>query len=128
MSAAADDALFGVELRPTPYGTRRVLVPHDDDAKEARELKTAALAKVNAEADEFWRRTCDAGIRELAQRGRPFEAFDLIELGVPEPEHPSRWGARLHHAARQGVIEAVGAGPSRRPTVRGSLVRYWRGV
>jgi len=123
MSAAADDALFGVALEATPYGTRRVIVPAAVDAP-----KGAVLATVNRGTDDFWRRTCDAGIRELARRGRPFEAFDLTELGVPEPEHSSRWGARLHHAARQGIIVAVGAGPSRRPTVRGSLVRYWRGA
>lgn len=119
-----DDALFGVALEATPHGTRRTVVP----AAAGDEPKGAVLATVNRETDDFWRRTCDAGIRELARRDRPFEAFDLIELGVPEPEHHSRWGARLHHAARQGIIEAVGAGPSRRPTVRGSLVRHWRGV
>lgn len=119
VTAADSAALFDVE--PGAHGQQIV------EAAEGP-TKVAVLAEVNAQTDEWWRRTCNQGIRELARRGEPFEAYDLIGLGVPEPINSSRWGARLHNAARQGVIEAVGAGPSRRPTARGSLVRYWRGV
>lgn len=86
------------------------------------------LDDVAERTDGWWATTCDAAIAELAHRGRPFEAWDLVALGVPEPEHPSRWGARLRAAAKAGLIEPAGAGPSSRPTVRGSLVRRWRGV
>lgn len=88
----------------------------------------AVLDDLAERTEGWWAATCDAAIAELARRGRPFEAFALVELGVPEPEHPSRWGARLRAAAKAGLIEAAGAGPSSRPTVRGSLVRRWRGV
>lgn len=88
----------------------------------------AVLADVAERTDAWWSSTADAAIAELARRGHPFEAFDLVALGVPEPEHASRWGARLRAAAKAGLIEPAGAGPSSRPTVRGSLVRRWRGV
>lgn len=88
----------------------------------------AVLDDLAERTDGWWARTCDAGIAELARRGHPFEAWDLVALGVPEPEQPSRWGARLRAAAKAGTIEPAGAGPSSRPTVRGSLVRRWRGV
>jgi hypothetical protein len=39
-----------------------------------------------AGTDEQWRDCADRGIAELARRGQPFQAFDLCDLGVPEPE------------------------------------------
>lgn len=114
-------ALFDTTVERTPYGTRTTV-------EIARALRDDVLEQVDEATDDTWRRTCDAGIRELARRGGTFQCADLLELGVPEPEHPSRWGARLHHAARAGLIESVGAEPSRRATVRASLVRTWRGV
>lgn len=113
-------ALFDAVLERTAYGTRTTF--------RAAQDRDDVLERVDEATDDFWRRTCDAGIRELARRGVVFQCADLLELGVPEPEHPSRWGARLHHAARVGLIEPVGAEPSRRVTVRASLVRTWRGV
>ena len=90
--------------------------------------KSAVIADVDARTDDWWRRTCDQAIAEFAKRGKAFSAFDLVEAGVPEPEHPSRWGSRFAAAAKAGSIVPAGAGPSRRPSVRGSLVRYWRGT
>lgn len=78
--------------------------------------------------DAWWSDTAARGIRHLAAGGAEFEAFDLIDIGVPEPDHPNRWGAALAHACRDGVIVCVGAGPSRRPTRAGGLCRRWRGV
>lgn len=68
-------------------------------------------------------------VRAMASTGREFQAFDLVEsFRVPEPDHPNRWGALLARAARQGVIVAVGATPSRRLSTAQSLTRTWRGV
>ncbi len=114
-------ALFDTTTVRTPYGTRTTV-------EIARALRDDVLEQVDEATADFWRRTCDAGIRELARRGAIFQCADLLDLGVPEPEHPSRWGARLHAAAKAGVIEPVGAEPSRRVTVRASLVRTWRGA
>lgn len=64
----------------------------------------------------------------MAATGRVFQAYDVAETyAVPEPDHPNRWGALLTRAARDGVIVAVGAAPSRRPTTARSLTRTWRG-
>ncbi len=114
-------ALFDTRVTRTPYGTRTTV-------EIAQALRDDMLERVDDATDDFWRRTCDAGIRELARRGVVFQCADLLDLGVPEPEHPSRWGARLHAAAKAGVVEPVGAEPSRRVTVRASLVRTWRGA
>jgi len=87
-----------------------------------------ALAEVRARTDSTWRAAALNGLEELARRGDVFEAYDLIRLGVPEPEHSSRWGALFNAAAKAGIITAAGAGPSARPTVRKSLTRFWRGT
>lgn len=92
------------------------------------ELRDQALAAVRARTDSTWRATALNGLQELARRGDVFEAYDLIALGVPEPEHSSRWGALFNAAAKAGIITAAGAGPSARPTVKKSLTRFWRGT
>lgn len=93
---------------------------------EAEQRKTAGMAQVDANADDWWKQTADQAIRHLAGTGETFEAYDLVLR--PEPHHPNAWGARMSAAAKHGLIVNVGAGPSKRPTVARSLVRYWRGV
>jgi hypothetical protein len=77
---------------------------------------------------EFWQNTALQTIRHYAASGKVFEAYDLTREGLPEPTSPSQWGALMSVAHRAGLIEPVGAGPSLRPTVKGSLTRYWRGT
>ena len=91
-------------------------------------LRDQALAQVRLGTDPDWRTEALAGLHQLAAKGEVFEAYDLIRAGVPEPEHPSRWGALFNAAAKAGIITAAGAGPSARPTVRKSLTRFWRGT
>lgn len=79
--------------------------------------------------DAWWASTAMAAVRAMAATGREFQAFDLVEtFGLVDPDHPNRWGALLSRAAREGVIVAVGAAPSRRPATAGSLCRTWRGA
>jgi hypothetical protein len=88
----------------------------------------AGRAQSERGMDSWWSSTAMQAVRAMAATGRVFQAFDLVETcGIPEPDHPNRWGALLTRAARNGVIVAVGAAPSRRPTVAGSLTRTWRG-
>lgn len=94
----------------------------------ASELRDQALAQVRANTDPTWHATALNGLQQLAASGEVFEAYDLIRLGVPEPEHSSQWGAFFNQAKAAGVIVAAGAGPSARPTVKGSLCRFWRGT
>lgn len=65
-----------------------------------------------------------AGI--LAQVDR--NAHDVAELGVPDPDHPARWGGLFSAAARAGIIRLVGYAPSSRPTVHRAIVRVWTGA
>jgi hypothetical protein len=95
---------------------------------EAAARKADGMARADASADDWWKATADQAIRYLAETGRVFEAYDLVLLGCPEPHHPNAWGARMSAAAKHGLIRNVGAGPSKRPTVARSLVRYWQGA
>lgn len=79
--------------------------------------------------DPWWRDGAMRAVEHLANTGRVFTAYDLVdELGVPEPDHPNRWGPLMLLAAKAGVIAHVGAEASRRPTRSGSLCRTWRGT
>jgi len=80
-------------------------------------------------ADEDWQTVAMSYVVSRAGTGRPFQAWDLIADGCPEPDDPAHdWGPLMSLAARDGVIRCCGAEPSRRPTVRGSLTRVWIGA
>lgn len=80
-------------------------------------------------ADDWWVATAMQAVRAAAKTGQTWQAYDLVEVyGTPEPDHPNRWGALLTRAAREGLIVAVGAAPSRRPSTARSLTRTWRGT
>lgn len=99
----------------------------DVPAADANVLAGRDRAERNG--DDWWVRTALQAVRAAAKTGQEFQAFDLVETyGVPEPDHPNRWGALLTRAARDGVIVAVGAAPSRRPSTARSLTRTWRGA
>ncbi len=78
-------------------------------------------------SDDWWRSTAEAGIAYLASTGEPFDAFDVTELGVPDPDHPNRWGAVFRAASTAGLIESVGYHESRRPSRSGGVCRVWKG-
>ncbi len=102
--------------------------PPDEQLELGQLLRDEGVAAANEGGDSWWTDCCDRGIAELARRGQPFQAVDLVELGVPEPDHANRWGGRLYAAARAGVVECVGYAPSKRATTKASIVRVWRGV
>ncbi|MGZ4590248.1 MAG: hypothetical protein ACXV2H_07115 [Actinomycetes bacterium] len=92
------------------------------------QLRDAALARALENADDEWKVLALNKIAFLAGTGFTFQAYTLVEHGVPEPDHPSRWGAIFNHAAQAGLIAAAGYGPSARPTVKASACKQWRGV
>ncbi len=97
--------------------------------RRAEDVKRAGLAAADSSTDDWWKSCADAGIAELARRGLPFQAADVVELlGVPEPDHPNRWGPRFLAAAGAGVITHVGFAASKRPTSAKSILRLWRGT
>jgi hypothetical protein len=101
-----------------------------EDTRPAQLALTQAegLALAAAGTDPSWALVCDNAIARLAADGHPFDAYDLIAAGVPEPAHPNHWGPRLAAARAAGRIEPAGWTTSRRPTTRNSAVRLWRGV
>ncbi len=94
------------------------------------QLRDDAVAQVIAHSsNDPWRIAAVKGIAHLAASGRVFEAYELIVLQLcPEPAHPSRWGALFNLCANHGLIDHVGYGPSSRPTVKSSAVKFWRGA
>lgn len=84
------------------------------------------LARLNADA--FWWASGMRAVSALAATLRPFQAYDISELGVPEPDNPNRWGALLRTAYTAGVIKPVGYVQSRRPGRAGGATHLWIGT
>jgi hypothetical protein len=104
-------------------------VPGTVDPAAGQRAKRDGMARAAANTPVDWATACDAAIREMAHRGQPFQAADLIAEGlVDEPPHHAMWGARFGAAARAGIIRQAGAVPSKRATVHRSLCRQWIGV
>ncbi len=116
----------GGSQTPAKASTGSLSVPPGNPAQLAIDYSGRDAAE--ASADRWWWSTAMAGVEALAKSGREFEAFDVAQLGVPDPDSPARWGALMAAAAKAGLIRPVGAKPSRRPTVCGSLTRTWRGA
>lgn len=81
-----------------------------------------------ANADDWWTSCARAALATAAATRLPFDAYTLTELGVPDPDHPARWGGLFRTARAAGLIRVAGYAPSRRPGVNGSLVRLWVGT
>lgn len=88
---------------------------------------TSGVQLAFAAADDWWMSSAMRALRWWADSGQPFEAFSLTELGVPDPDHPNRWGALFRAASTAGLIEHHGYTQSRRPGRSGGLTRTWVG-
>ncbi len=100
-----------------------------DSAPEQLTLtEEEGIALAMAGSDPEWVAKADAAIRDLAATGRPFQAFDVVQAGCPEPGSPSWWGPRFRIAAKRGLIESAGGSKSIRPGTRGSMLNTWRGT
>lgn len=97
-------------------------------ASEALIGAAPILAEVLDNGDSWWRDCAERALAHWAESGLPFTADDLRELGVPEADHPNRWGALFATFHRRGVIEAVGYQVSTRRSRHGGVLRVWRGV
>lgn len=99
------------------------------DPAAGERAKQAGMARAASRTPIPWAEACDNAIRQLAKRGVPFQASDLIREGlVDEPDHPNRWGARFSAARAAGIIRHAGVVPSSRATVHRSLCRQWIGT
>lgn len=79
-------------------------------------------------ADWWWRDCAERALLVLAESGQEFTAYDLSEMGVPDPDHPNRWGALFNYARRMEIIRPVRFEQSRRRSRHGGVCRVWRGV
>lgn len=96
------------------------------DLQQTGEPETGvAQAALNAERP--WWNTAMNWLRAYAVSGIEFDAYDLTKAGVPEPDHPNRWGALFHTAKTQGLIEHAGYHQSERPGRAGGVCAVWRG-
>jgi hypothetical protein len=115
-------------LKVNPSGDTR---PSKNDAAQQPTFDDLLAGRDQAErnCDDWWMRTALQAVKAMARTGREFQCYDLTTAyNLPEPDHPNRWGALLTRAARDGLIVAVGAAPSRRPTTAKSLTKLWRGL
>lgn len=79
--------------------------------------------------DPWWHDSARRALEVLALSGKEFSVDDLRDgYGITDPDAPGRWGVLFRHAARDGVIQTVGAAPSRRPSRSGGLARTWKGT
>jgi hypothetical protein len=91
-------------------------------------LKAQGMTEADQATDDNWKTECDDAIAEMARRGIPFQASDLVREGlVSEPANHHQWGPRFSYAARRGVIREVAATKSRRTTSRSSRLITWIG-
>lgn len=93
-------------------------VPDDDHA-----VAVDALAR-----DPWWSDHADSVLTRLAESGREFTAQDLRDGGVPEPDHPNRWGALFLRAHVCGLIVPVRFATASRRARHGGVLRVWRGA
>lgn len=77
--------------------------------------------------DHQWSSTAKTALVWLAESATPFDAYDLTELGVPDPIEPNRWGSLFREARQEGLIVPVGFRESRRPSRSGGVCRVWIG-
>jgi hypothetical protein len=99
------------------------------DPAAGRRAKQDGMGAADAATDADWATRCDAAIEEMARRGQPLQAADLIEQQlVGEPDRSAQWGPRFLAASRAGLIAQAGAVASKRATVHSSLCRQWIGT
>jgi hypothetical protein len=91
--------------------------------------KAAGMAQAEAATAPDWATACDKAIAEMARRGVPFQASDLVAEGlVDEPDDHHKWGPRLGAAAKRGWITEYGTDKSKRATSRRSRLATWIGA
>jgi hypothetical protein len=92
-------------------------------------LKNDGMTEADQATDDDWKERCDDAIDAMARRGLPFQASDLVELGlIEDPLNHHQWGPRFSYAARRGVIREAAATKSRRTASRSSRLVTWIGA
>lgn len=87
-----------------------------------------SAAAILDRADKPWLSCAEAALAVLIRSGQPFTAHALTELGVPEPDHSSRYGSLFAAAKARGDILCLGYRPSPRASRSGGVTRLWLGI
>jgi len=87
-----------------------------------------SVVDLHDRADDQWKDSAERAVRELAGRRVDFTAEDLTDLGVPDPDHPARWGSLFAAMKKLGVVRPVGYRASARPSRNGGVCRVWQGT
>ena len=99
------------------------------DLEAARTARDDGITQVDANSDDEWRNKVDRVILVYARLyPNDFTSDDVRAYVAAEPHNPNAWGARLAHAARQGIIVKVGYRQSTRTAGHARAVAVWRGV
>ena len=85
-------------------------------------------AEFGTHLDDFWTDGALRAIEALAATGRTFSASQLRDdpYNLPDPAHPSHWGAVFSRARTEGLIEPAGYAPSSTSSRKGGVQRVWR--
>lgn len=87
-----------------------------DRAQRGAPANGMELAAVNAERP--WWDSAMGRLKAFAASGLDFDAYDLTEAGVGDPDHANRWGALFNAARTQVLIDRTGEDQRTRATPR----------
>ncbi|MGV0109799.1 hypothetical protein [Arthrobacter sp. CP30] len=86
------------------------------------------VERAHRNASEPWKTVAMRALEAEAASGLTFDSYTLEAVrGVPEADHPNRWGGLFHAAAKRGVIRKVGYHQSLRPGRSGGVCAVWVG-
>ncbi|MFF0481086.1 hypothetical protein [Streptomyces sp. NPDC004435] len=75
---------------------------------DARTRRDAAIAQVDANADDGWKRYALGFVAELSGRMPEFTTDDLWDAGLIKPREPRALGPVMRRAAKRGLIRTTG--------------------
>jgi hypothetical protein len=75
---------------------------------DARKNRDAAIAQVDAHADDEWKRYALGFIAELSGQMAEFTTDDLWDAGLIKPREPRALGPVMRRAAKRGLIATTG--------------------
>lgn len=84
--------------------------PHDEIRRAIASDRPISGIERGAENADDWFRSCfNAALNAMIAGERPFSISDMQALGLPSPDHHTRWGSLMAAAERHGRIISVGA-------------------
>jgi len=98
-----------------------------DETERGRAARDAGMSLAEKAESDIWKGLAGSVALELAWSGRAFSIDDIIER-VGRPVRPNATGSVIMGLSRRGLIERVGATPSRRAETHAHTNPLWRGT